>query len=354
MIKIIPLSQKLPTTDKGTVSRKRAIQLFQKEVTSMYTKIMLSRTQVYKMADDDGQTVEAMVHHAVSHVLSLENPLPKVSLFKQGLDSLLAIKLGNYISATIEQVPQEFLYQHSSISEIIDFFNLKDKSCGNEPSMEFDYQKTTKVLDKYLKLANDLEYARVTDYSSDRDHVVLLTGATGSLGASILLKMLYNPKIKKIYALVRERECTDLMSRIIESFKKRDYSHPDLTTRVETFPMHLAKDNLGFSQTLYDRLKTEVTMVQHCAWLMDFHQPLAFYDSECIRGLFHLMKFSNRKVNPIHLHFISSVSATGALGETVPELPMLSDPRVALPMGYAQSKFIVEQLFNFLIERKSK
>lgn len=354
MVKIIPLSKQLPTTDKGTVSRNRAIQAFQKEVTAIYTNLLSQQQdkQQQKMIETDlmvgDQTIEFKVHQAVSKVLS--GPLEKkVSLFKQGLDSILAIKLRNQLSLTIQSVPQDFLYRYSSISQIINFF-------GGETSIskEFDYAKTTEILYKYLQLAyTDLEPVRTTVYEEKGDHVVLLTGATGSLGAAILLKLLNNPNIKKIYALVRGT--THLMDRVLDSFRKRDYVHPDLMTRVEALPMQLNNDTyLGLDPELYKRLKNEVTMVQHCAWLMDFHHPVSYYDDECIRGLYNLVKFCHRKENPIHLHFVSSVSATSGFGDRVPELPMLANPRVALPMGYAQSKFIVEQLFHFLVERKSK
>lgn len=58
----------------------------------------------------------------------------------------------------------------------------------------------------------------------------------------------------------------------------------------------------------------------------------------------------NREFNPIHFHFVSNVNASGAYVSVIPEAPMPSDPRVVYPMGYGQSKFIVEQLLNYLVE----
>lgn len=84
---------------------------------------------------------------------------------------------------------------------------------------------------------------------------------------------------------------------------------------------------------------------------------MSYYNSECLEGLYNLVKFANRPsgARGIELHFVSSVSASSAYPKTtVPEETLPADPRIALPMGYAQSKYIVEQLFDFLSREKSK
>lgn len=122
-----------------------------------------------------------------------------------------------------------------------------------------------------IELGHELVKASVTDYhapNDDKEHVVLLTGATGSLGASILMALLHNPKVKKVYALVREKEgTTGLMDRIVESLRKRSYPECELLEHglVEALPMNLESKDMGFSTKLYDKLQAEVTMIQACA-----------------------------------------------------------------------------------------
>lgn len=366
MIKIIPFSKHLIASDKGTISRKRSIAYFQKEVDDMYTKFLTSGAKKQKRSIQiDSDSIESCIMRCLKRVLGQSGSLkPDLSLFKQGLNSLLSIQLQNYLSEDIAFVPQDFMYEHPTIISMINFFSQLRPSNKPEiiqPKM-FNYQDTTNILNSYLQRASkDLVPAVVTDYTDpndDKEHVVILTGATGSLGASILRKLLENPKIKKVYALVRDDlSTTNLMGRIIESFRKRGYPELELcnSDRVQALPMNLEQDYFGLPIDLYEKIRSETTMMVLCAWLLDFNQTVTHYDSECIKGLYNMIKFANREVNPIHLHYISSVSATGAYyGTFIPEAPMPNNPQVALPMGYGQSKFIVEQLLQYLVEKKSR
>ncbi|KAG2237908.1 hypothetical protein INT48_002213 [Thamnidium elegans] len=365
MVKIIPFSKHLVASDKGTVSRKRSIIYFQTEVDDMYAKSLTKKIAKRKMCHTvDSNVLETNVMTSVIRVLRPAVAIQKeVSLFKQGLNSLLSIQLQNYLSKDIYPVPQDFLYDYPTIATIVDYFskaNIVNKPKEEIPvTKKFNYQATTDILDKYLQSASkDLIPAVVTNYSDpndDREHVVMLTGATGSLGSAILLKLLQNPKVKTVYALVRGNESTDLMGRIADSFRKRGYPESELyeAGRVQALPMNVEQEYLGLSINIYNKLKSETTVILSCAWLLDFNQPVAHYDSECIKGLYNMVKFANKEINPIHFHFISSVSATGAYGIYVPEAAMPNNPQVALPMGYGQSKFIVEQLFHYLVEKKN-
>lgn len=121
---------------------------------------------------------------------------------------------------------------------------------------------------------------------------------------------------------------------------------------MEALSIKLNEDYLGWPKDTYDRLKQQVTIDQACAWQLDFNQPIAHFDKECIQGLYNLIKFAHRPINPMHVHTISSVSATAAMKSPIPETVAPKDPHVAIPMGYAQSKYIVEHLFYSLSKEK--
>ncbi|KAI9363163.1 hypothetical protein BD770DRAFT_440387 [Pilaira anomala] len=362
MVKIIPFSKHLVISDKGVISRKRSIECFKEEVEAMYAQFNFKKvTGKRKTCHESSGNIEASVMNSVVRVLNPTSQLDKnVSLFKQGLDSLLSIQLQNYFSEDIAPVPQYFAYEYPTISAIINYFEHEARPSKKIAiAKEFDYQNTTNILNQYLQRSSkDLVRAAVTEYADpndDKEHIVLLTGATGSLGSAILLNLLDNPKVKKIYALVRGSHSNNLMDRIVESFRKRGLSESKLheAGRVQALPMNLEQEYLGMSFEAYNQIKSETTLVLLCGWLLDFNQPVAHYETECIKGLYNMVKFANKELNPIHLHFISSVSATGAYGSYVPETVMPNDPKVALPMGYAQSKFIVEQLFHYFVETKN-
>ncbi|GAA5808035.1 hypothetical protein MFLAVUS_001417 [Mucor flavus] len=366
MIKIIPLNAKLPLSDKGTVVRKRAITQFEDEINEMYSDFLSQSNKRIKAdhsSDKNAVNIRAKVFESVYRVMGSKALLQNdVSLFKQGLTSILAIQLRNYISEDIHEVPQAFFYEQQTIERII---YALEKITANEFNPvpidnQFDYQSTTDILNKYLQRASEdlISQTEIVDVPSDNDeeHVVLLTGATGSLGAYILWKLLDNSKVKKVYALVRNnKEETTLLDRIIETFREQNYPVSKLldSNRIEVLPMRLEQNKLGLSTQLYEKLKSEVTIVQACGWLIDFNQSVSYYDTECIRGLYNLVKFANRKERSIPFHFVSSIAASsGICNKIIREVPMPSDPKIAAPMGYGQSKFIVEQLLQYLVEKK--
>jgi thioester reductase-like protein len=165
--------------------------------------------------------------------------------------------------------------------------------------------------------------------------------------------ILKDTDVKKVYCCIRGKQ-DQLSQRLQDAFTSRSLDASLLTSdRVEVLPMRFNEPLLGFSQERYDQLREEVTMVQHCAWLLDFNMPVDHYDKECIAPFYNLLKFAYKQVNPMHVHFISSISASAAYGPEIPEEPLPLDPSVTMPMGYAQSKFIVEVLFDYLTTEKN-
>lgn len=97
------------------------------------------------------------------------------------------------------------------------------------------------------------------------DHVVLLTGASGSLGAHILAELLKVPSISKVYALVRASGRAEALGRIQESLKLRGLSAlgPEDFSKVICLPSSLGHERLGLSPLDYEEIRAQVTAVIH-------------------------------------------------------------------------------------------
>lgn len=360
MVYILPLNKHLPITDKGSVKRKQAIRENQEAVDKMYRDFLEGPASSSTTATsfESTEDAEKFLLQAAADVLQKDVSTLKASesLFDYGLNSLLAIQLRNRIAARFGEVSNNFIFENPSASSMAQAL-MGDKS-ANSNTVEKRYEQTQEILREYLaRAAQDFGVATTTDIPEDRQEVVLLTGATGSLGSFMLRDLLQSDKVKKVYAMVRGSSPDHLMGRLRKTFEERrlDAALLDLPGKLEVLPMNgWHKPNLGLEQAVYDRLKQEVTIVQACAWLLDFNQPVTHFEKECIRGLYQLLKFAYRETNPMHVHHISSVSATAAMGAKIPETIPPQDPHVAMPMGYAQSKYIVEQLFDYLTREKSK
>ncbi|CEI92072.1 hypothetical protein RMCBS344292_06345 [Rhizopus microsporus] len=357
MVKILPFSKHLPSTDKGTVMRKKAEAIYKDLIDQMYQEFLDGPRSNGTLNGDNAtpEQIESFLVKASSEVLRLPesafNDYSR-SLFDIGLNSLTAIQLRNLISKQFGNVPQNFLFQNPSIYAIRDALS-SNKQVDAAELVETRYQETQELAKRYIERAKSDFLVAEEHYDEAQDKVVLLTGATGSLGSFMLRDLLKDFSVKKIYCLVRGKQ-EGLYQRLVSSFKSRCLDVSLLNSdRVEALPMRMNEPYLGLTKEKYEQLRNEVTIVQHCAWLLDFNMTIGHYDKECISPFYNLLKFAYREVNPMHVYFVSSISASAASGAVVEEKPLRFDSHVAMPMGYAQSKFVCEMLLNYLTKEKN-
>jgi thioester reductase-like protein len=220
---------------------------------------------------------------------------------------------------------------------------------------EASYRTTKSLLAKYIQLIDEKMPRPTRSYQTKNkgDEVAVLTGATGSLGALVLQDLLQNTSVRKVYALVRGK---DGIGRLNKAFSDRALDTELLKSdKLQIYPFDQAQQSLGLDGDQYRSIQAEATVICHCAWMLDFLQPVTYYEKECIKGLFNLLQLAyNNGSNSMRFHFISSVSASMSMKGEVLELPLPDDPSCAAPMGYAQSKFIAEHMVRYVTEKKSK
>ncbi|KAI8145845.1 hypothetical protein BJV82DRAFT_678730 [Fennellomyces sp. T-0311] len=354
MVYILPLSKQLPITPKGTVMRKKAVQIFENEIEKMYSDFLRDTSSIGTSKALD--TKEILARAAAQVLLRQPEEFdPNISLFDYGLDSLRATQLRNHIIDHFHNVPNNFLYEYPTLNSIVkalegdcDNGTLTEKKSAQE---EKRYQETQMILDNYLaRIEQDFPTRATTSPERFKRHTVLLTGATGSLGAFLLMDMLQESRIEKVYCLVRGNR-----NRLQQSLKGKRIDEDWIfeSEKLVVLSADLNDTHFGLDKATFDTLKEEVTMIQCCGWLVDFNQPVQHFERECIRNLYNMIRFAYRENNPMHVHVVSSISTTANYPEAiVPESAPPHDPHVALPMGYAQSKYIVEHIFAYLAENK--
>jgi thioester reductase-like protein len=362
MVKILPLDKTIPITEKGTVIRKKAETEFKDMIDKLYEKLAHS---LNAMDPQDGnidpttwseKQVKTFLVENVSNIL--DKPISTFddynrSLFEFGLNSILAIQLRNQIAEHFDNVAQNFVFQHPTINDMYATLTSDDAQDALE-LIKARYLQTQEIALDYIKRAEKDFCVSKNNYDASKPKVILLTGATGSLGSFMLRDLLLDSTVKKVYCPVRGKQ-GQLFQRLIEAFESRflDISLLKNTERVQAVPMRFNEPYLGFGKARYDQLREEVTIIQHCAWLVDFHMPVDHFDKECIAPFYNLLKFSSKEENPMHVHFISSVSAAALAGPEIEEAPLIFDSFVAMPIGYGQSKFIVERLLEYLNSEKN-
>lgn len=132
------------------------------------------------------------------------------------------------------------------------------------------------LVDKYKHLSIPAGRKRNTGPPSLA--VVVLTGATGSLGAYLLAELLVNPTVKKVYCLARGRTDEDASKRVFESMATRGLTLEKDDARVVSLASDLGEENLGMKREVYDAIGEEVTMVVHVSLV----SSLSFYSRRVI------------------------------------------------------------------------
>ncbi|KAI8068478.1 hypothetical protein BC940DRAFT_272996 [Gongronella butleri] len=377
LVYILPPDKQMPKTDKGTAIRKRVIAEYKDVIDRIYDAFLgeggadrSDETRLDGKAMTEAQLTTCLVHAAADVMEvpeSLINENLSASLFDLGLNSLLATQLRHKMLAWFDRVPHNFVYQHPSVDSLAKALLAGTDAAINDAD---GFERTKELTEQYLARA-DRDFDTVnTTYSHGHAAVYMVSGVTGSIGSFALQDLLLRNKTTTVYCLIRAKTPEDAKERLVRTFHERQLDVGLLqaclaANTVIPLVMNLDDERLGLSDAQFSEIKANVSIILHCAWLLDFNQGIDHFDRATLRGMYNLLKFAYRGPDKpaMHVHTLSSVSATAnwdanlttADGKypLIPEEPLPENPRDStMPMGYAQSKYIVERLFQFLAQKK--
>ncbi|KAI9209212.1 male sterility protein-domain-containing protein [Polychytrium aggregatum] len=181
---------------------------------------------------------------------------------------------------------------------------------------------------------------------------IVLTGATGFLGSFLLYELAAKYPAARIYCLVRAASDQAAIDRIFETARKlilnpqqTHYLVNNVKPRLVGVCGDLSLDQWGLTNKRWKKISKETDMVVHCGaevhWLDDY---------EALKGPNVLGTATALRLATTHhlkpLHFISAVGAIPmARGARTPlEERVYSNWNVS--GGYAQTKWVSEQLIN--------
>lgn len=172
---------------------------------------------------------------------------------------------------------------------------------------------------------------------------ILLTGATGFLGARLAADLLAR-STAKLHCVVRpgtEAPEERLRRRLIENGAEASA----ISSRVSTIEADLARPHLGLDAASRERLAASIDRVLHVGASVNWIAPYTALRNSNVQGTLELLRLACRPV-PIPFHFVSSLSVCYAAGGP-PEVDELYDPLPHLRnvhLGYAQTKVVAEAL----------
>ncbi|KIK51461.1 hypothetical protein GYMLUDRAFT_50538 [Collybiopsis luxurians FD-317 M1] len=366
MILVATPGKDLPRTDKGSVRRKEAIQLYAKEIDEIYLRVELfsSDKGVPLPAELDTEGLipffANLVGEAMGRLVSADE-----DVFALGMDSLKAIYVRNSLLSALRRdgrmgkivlgVPQNFVFMYTSVRAMAGAIATLAKT-GR--ILEEDHvQAINAMVDKYTK-SFPSRPSVVVPRKDVGGEVVILTGSTGSLGSFILDILLKDNKVSKVLCFNRPGEVSS-ECRQHRSFTERKLDSTLLTQaltsgKLEFHEINLSLPFFGLDENVYKDIHLSATLIIHNAWTLNFNWQLATFEDIHIAGLRNIVDFAltSPSTIPPRIAFTSSIASVGAYPSTtpVPELP-LSDPTHCLAQGYAASKFVGERILALAAER---
>lgn len=186
---------------------------------------------------------------------------------------------------------------------------------------------------------------------------VLLTGATGFMGAFCLRDLLRLDDVRQVVCLVRARDHDTALQRVKNNMIQYGLWQQDFSLRIVALAGDLTRPQLGLDKASYWRLTTECDVIFHTAAHISFIEPYHTHRATNVLGTINLLRLAvENKAKPFH--YVSTIAAIGPAGLLFPverfyeeddTMPYLEGMKYTL--GYIQSKWVAERLMWHARER---
>lgn len=335
LVPMAVLDEPLEKSSKGTLLRGAAEARFEDAITRAYD----AATDAEAVQDDDLPDAIKKIVTNVSHkTLSLDDD---TDLFSAGIDSVAGMQIRSRLKALLPKDKRDL-----PMTIVEDCGSIDGLSRYVQAQRSGEVQEATADSAEYMRQLVD-EYSQFTDvlqgHESDvSGEVIVLTGATGALGAHVLDQYRKTESVRKIYCLVRGADAHAARERVEKGLNQRRLTA--LHSKVVVLPARLGDADLGLDPATYQQVAAEATTIMHVAWSVNFRMRVMSFVKDNIAGVNNLINLALASPRKPTFGFCSSVASAMAWHEIdVPE-KMISDPAAASPLGYSQSKWVAEQI----------
>ncbi|KAI1335918.1 hypothetical protein F5Y15DRAFT_396198 [Xylariaceae sp. FL0016] len=363
-----PSNKAIPRSDKGSIMRREVHEQFRPEIEAAYSRLELEPpTEVSLDPEGIELSMRDMIKYIIGERWDHDQLLGADDFFELGMDSLQSVRLSRLISACLraDTIPKgaqppkltpEFIYRHPSIDSLSKAITrLIDGTVWSEERRD-RRKEIQSLLDTYVApIGRGVQ--RQAD--SHRKRVVLLTGSTGNLGAHVVGVLARDKSVSKIVCLNRPvrkshyKYDVNIRARQERAFIKAGVHVDDaLWTKLSFIESGRGANYLGEDASQISYLTRTTTHIFHMAWPMEFNRSTIGFKPhlEALQALIHLANTSSNEHPGIatRLIFTSSIAVVRhhrslTNRRAVPEA-RLEDPLVTTEMGYAEAKWICEQM----------
>ncbi|HYU34097.1 MAG TPA: amino acid adenylation domain-containing protein [Thermoanaerobaculia bacterium] len=173
---------------------------------------------------------------------------------------------------------------------------------------------------------------------------VLLTGATGFVGA-FLLREILDRTSGPIHCLVRAKSAREGASRLRSVLESYGLWRSEARDRIVAVPGDLTRPRLGLSEEGFSRLAGQIGAIVHCGASVHFTSPFAVSRAANVEGTIEVLRLS-AAAGGVPVHAISTVGIFSVPDCEHSETASIDDQRHSIVNGYAASKWVAEKLLQ--------
>ncbi|WP_282697084.1 thioester reductase domain-containing protein, partial [Streptomyces sp. CC208A] len=288
--------------------------------------------------------IAGVLGHADTSRIEADRPLPTL-----GFDSLTSVELRNRLGAlTGTRLPATVVFDHPTPAGLAAY--VRAQVLGG-PAGEEVPDGALPDFAAEVRLADDIRPAPEVVRLCEEPREILLTGATGFLGAFLLRDLLRTTEAR-VHCLVRGADAGEALARLranMEWYRLWDGVDED---RLSIVLGDLAEERLGLSEERFDELARTVDVVYHNGARVHWLQPYASLRAANVGGTEEVLRLAARH-RTVPVHYVSTVGVFDGVRE--PGVPLKvtdpTGPAEALPSGYLQSKWVAEQIIGLARDR---
>ncbi|EST07780.1 Male sterility, NAD-binding [Kalmanozyma brasiliensis GHG001] len=358
MILFLRPQDRFPTADKGSVKRSPANSMFAENITQLYTEFDLgtSTPEQDKTLIESQAQLKPLLKSILERFIELTlDGKEDVDLTTLGVDSVMDSQIRSLIHRSIRMqspLSNTVVFQHPTLNKLTlaVYEHIQGSSANGTVNGAVKKQQEAATRQMLADLRSEL---KPRDQSlSDRaaqgeKEIIVLTGATGSLGAHILDQLRRKATVAKVFCLNRAADHADAAKRTDESLEARGL--PPLKdgqgAQIVSLAADISKPDLGLSESEFDEIAGTVTCVVHNGWPVNFNLSVESFQA-VLEGSVQLMNLAGQSTGTRSPRFLFSSSISVAFNTAEPLIPetILDHLDHTHELGYAHSKWIVENL----------
>ncbi|WP_329310810.1 amino acid adenylation domain-containing protein [Streptomyces sp. NBC_01262] len=317
----VEFTGRLPRTGSGKIDRKALGAVKPRQATA-------------PAADS---SVERAITATWEQILGVGSIAPHDDFFDLGAHSLQVIQAANRLGTELARdIRVAWLFQHPTAAGLAAFLDQRHQD--DAPSRELPGAVLADAA-----LDEDIRPGTATRAPA-APRRILLTGATGFVGAHLLAELL-DATDAEIVCPVRAASPADAADRVRQALADRRIS---LTAaagqRITAVPADLARPRLGLDTALFAELAGTCELILHNAATVSIMREYATLSAANTHSTHQLLRMAAAHSIPLHLVSTLSVAPSRRDSPEVPEafLP----PHPGLVHGYQQSKWASERLLE--------